>query len=256
MTDLVTVRVANTPIQAKMFVALLQAEGIPAHIDGATLVDEFAISQRLLNATGTAIKVRRQDLELAQELLTAAAEGVDEAELEAQAMAAANESDTRARAAQAADAAAVGARSGPMPHWPFVLLGLLFGGIASWMVRDVIDATSQNPFFDYAATPDGMRETWRRDPLHYALYSDRNGDHSYERIEWHSPSGTVMTALDGDGDGRHEQSRFRDASGTEATWREADGADFQNEIVVTNGAGKVVQQLRWVEGRGYENFSR
>ena len=50
-------RVASTPAQAKIFVAMLAAEGIPARVDGDSLVDEFAASQRLMNLVGTRVMV-------------------------------------------------------------------------------------------------------------------------------------------------------------------------------------------------------
>ena len=42
------VRVAATPAEAKVIVARLAAEGIPAHIDGDSLSDEVAVSRRLM----------------------------------------------------------------------------------------------------------------------------------------------------------------------------------------------------------------
>lgn len=57
------VRTANSPDQAKMFVALLQAEGIPAHVDGDGLVDEFVTSRRMMNLTGVKVLVPTSSLE-------------------------------------------------------------------------------------------------------------------------------------------------------------------------------------------------
>lgn len=80
------VRVANSPDQAKMFAALLQGEGIPAHIDGEGLVDEFVSSRRLLNLTGVRVLVPTTSLERAKDLLGPVE--IDAAELERQALAA------------------------------------------------------------------------------------------------------------------------------------------------------------------------
>ncbi|MDO8348992.1 MAG: hypothetical protein Q7T30_02060, partial [Planctomycetota bacterium] len=79
-------RIAATPEQAKIFVALLQAEGIPASIEGDSLADEVAVSRRMLNLNGTRVMVPTGSLERAREVLGAVQ--IDEAELEAQALAA------------------------------------------------------------------------------------------------------------------------------------------------------------------------
>ncbi|MBL8728575.1 MAG: DUF2007 domain-containing protein [Planctomycetes bacterium] len=78
------VRTANSPDQAKMFVALLQADGIPAHVDGDGLVDEFVTSRRMMNLTGVKVLVPTASLERARDLL--APVEIDAAELERQAL--------------------------------------------------------------------------------------------------------------------------------------------------------------------------
>lgn len=79
------VRTAQTPEQAKVFVAMLMAEGIPARTDGESLADEFATSRRLMNLLGTKVMVPTQSLERAREILQPAA--VDPEELARQALA-------------------------------------------------------------------------------------------------------------------------------------------------------------------------
>ena len=101
-------------MHAKLLVALLESEGIAATVEGEGLVDEFAMSQRLLNTAGTTVKVRQEDLERAREVLAAAADAVDAEELEKQAMAAAPEPGPQP----------VSQRSnGTMSRFPFVLIG-------------------------------------------------------------------------------------------------------------------------------------
>lgn len=78
-------RTANTPEQAKVYVAMLMAEGIPARIDGDSLTDEFAASRRLMNLMGTKVMVPTQSLARAREILQPVA--IDPAELERQALA-------------------------------------------------------------------------------------------------------------------------------------------------------------------------
>ena len=80
------VRIANSPDQAKLFVALLQGEGIPAHIDGDGLADEFVTSRRIMNLAGVKVLVPTASLVRALDLLGPVE--IDAAELERQALAA------------------------------------------------------------------------------------------------------------------------------------------------------------------------
>jgi len=104
---LVVARVASTPDQAKVLAAILQGEGIPAHIDGQGLVDEFAISQRLMNAQSNTVLVPAGSLQLAEEILQDC--HIDEEELTAQALAAAPV-DAMARQHDAAPRPAAGSQ--------------------------------------------------------------------------------------------------------------------------------------------------
>jgi hypothetical protein len=79
--------IASTPAAAKVFVARLQAEGIPARVEGDSLADEFAASRRLLNLMGTRVLVPRQALAAARAILQPVA--IEPSELERQALAAA-----------------------------------------------------------------------------------------------------------------------------------------------------------------------
>lgn len=80
------VRTANSPDQAKLFVALLEAAGIPAHVDGDGLADEFATSRRMMNLVGVRVRVPTPALARAQEILGPVE--IDDEELERQALAA------------------------------------------------------------------------------------------------------------------------------------------------------------------------
>jgi hypothetical protein len=71
-------RTASTPAEAKVFAAMLQAEGIPARIEGDSLVDEFAASRRLMNLIGTRVMVPTSSLERAKEILQPAEIDLDE----------------------------------------------------------------------------------------------------------------------------------------------------------------------------------
>jgi len=91
----VIVKTANTPEQAKLFVATLRAAGIPAFTD-ATPPDEFAISQRMMNLISTSVMVPSEALELAKQVLAKFDEDgktVDLEELTRQALAAEDPAD-------------------------------------------------------------------------------------------------------------------------------------------------------------------
>ena len=87
------VKVAATPSQAKIYVAMLQAAGIPARVEGDNLVDEFAAARRLVNLMGTHVMVPTASLEQARDVLQPTT--IDPAELERQALAEVGETVTR-----------------------------------------------------------------------------------------------------------------------------------------------------------------
>jgi hypothetical protein len=61
--------IATSPTEAKIFIAKLASEGIPAFSDGASLPDEFAMSQRMMNLSSVAVMVPTDTLERAKEIL-------------------------------------------------------------------------------------------------------------------------------------------------------------------------------------------
>ncbi len=97
------VRVATNPAQAKVFAAILQAEGIPARVEGDNLVDEFAASRRLMNLMGTTVMVPTRSLARANEILQPVT--IEPDELTRQALAAQPESAASAVAPIANDPA-------------------------------------------------------------------------------------------------------------------------------------------------------
>lgn len=85
------VKVASTPAQAKIYVSMLQAEGIPAFVDGDSAADEFAMSQRMLNVSNVRVMVPTEAAARAGEIL--APVDVDIDDLSQQAMDAADDPD-------------------------------------------------------------------------------------------------------------------------------------------------------------------
>jgi hypothetical protein len=72
--EIVVLETAPSPSVATIVVALLQAEGIPAYVNGSLLQDEFALSQRLLGLSAVEIQVPADRLAEAREVLAAARE--------------------------------------------------------------------------------------------------------------------------------------------------------------------------------------
>ena len=109
-------RIAQTPAQAKIFVASLMAAGIPARVEGDSLADEYAASRRLLNLMGTRVMVPTQSLERAREILQPVA--IDPEELARQALEAAPVDAT-------APGTALAIGNAEHTRWPWPLLILL-----------------------------------------------------------------------------------------------------------------------------------
>ncbi len=90
------VKVASTPDQARIYVAMLEAAGIPAFVDGNASADEFAMSQRLLNVSNVRVLVPTEALERALDVLRPTEVDVDD--LTRQAMDAADDPDAEREA--------------------------------------------------------------------------------------------------------------------------------------------------------------
>ena len=68
----VQVTTARTPFEADIIVSILNGAGIPAYRPGGLLVDEFAMSQQMMNLQGVTVYVPANRLEEAREALAEA----------------------------------------------------------------------------------------------------------------------------------------------------------------------------------------
>jgi hypothetical protein len=234
----VVVRVATTPAAAKILVAMLRAEGIPAFTDGDSLADEVAVSRRLMNLSGVAVRVPADRAEAAREILAAARP--DDADLEAQSL--------------AADPAVAAAQSRAAPPRP----PLPVGRIVAWAIGPALailflclwlDERSQprqDPLFDYEPTPDGWREIRRSTGRVARVFQDQNGDGVIDVIETYDGSGNVVSrAFDGDGDGWYERVVELHADGTRAVWADTDANETLDTVTLLDADGKEVLGQRW-----------
>ncbi|MBN2490011.1 MAG: DUF2007 domain-containing protein [Planctomycetes bacterium] len=71
---LVVLRQVRNTIEAELFVALLEAAGIPATVEGRHMQDDFAVPQKLLGRMGVRVLVREEDRDEAERVLAAARE--------------------------------------------------------------------------------------------------------------------------------------------------------------------------------------
>ena len=83
--ELVVVKQTKTTFGAENIAGILEASGIPTLVEGRSLQDEFALSQRALGLTGCRVKVRKRDLENARRIIEeaqATSEALDSEERE------------------------------------------------------------------------------------------------------------------------------------------------------------------------------
>lgn len=73
-TDTVVVHQARTPFEAQIVAGLLRQAGIPAQIEGSNALDEFTMSQRMMNLDSIEVRVPTDYLEEARERIEAARE--------------------------------------------------------------------------------------------------------------------------------------------------------------------------------------
>lgn len=225
------VTVAATPQQAKILVALLQAEGIPAHVDGDSLADEVAASRRLINLNGTRVMVPTASLEQAREVL--ANTQVDDDELLQQALGAENPESP------------VPAPPPPVPpkRWPVVVAAIaaaVFLGL--WLTEIDARADSRHPTLRYEPTASGLREVRIADGKLLREYEDADRNGSYERIVTFGKAATSWS-VDADDDGIFERHEERHADGTKIVWSDLDADGIVEQCVVSDRDGKELQRL-------------
>lgn len=225
------VTVAATPQQAKILVALLQAEGIPAHVDGDSLADEVAASRRLINLNGTRVMVPTASLEQAREVL--ANTQVDDDELLQQALGAENPESP------------VQAPPPPVPpkRWPVVVATItaaVFLGL--WLTEIDARADARHPTLRYEPTASGLREVRIADGKLLREYEDADRNGSYERIVTFGKVATSWS-VDADDDGIFERHEERHADGTKVVWSDLDADGIVEQCVVSDPDGKELQRL-------------
>lgn len=241
-------RVASTPAQAKIFVAMLAAEGIPARVDGDSLVDEFAASQRLLNLVGTRVMVPTSALQRAQEILQPVT--VDPEELARAAAVGASPPPPAPGSTEAAKTAAANATR-------TLLLALLAMAIGAAVLFAFLWHRAVNAIA--GISPDSRmywdgnvlcEERIRDQKLLYRRH-DHDQDGLFERIEWFGGGTEPVVVYDQYADGLYLRCVELHPDGLTVTWTDEDRDGLFEIGVVADRQGKQLQTLRWAAGTGF-----
>ena len=247
MTDPISsvVAVAANSDEAKLMVAWLRAEDIPAFTDPDSAADEFAMSQRLMNLTSVKVMVPTSQLERAREILDRRGT-IDREEVSQQAVAAAGPECEQ-------ESPQVKRATGGSSWLPWVwaiaatLLAILF--LVQWL------DTRQRlriPGFDTVWNDDTYSQylTGTKNRISYG--EDYDADGLIEKhIVFGQRSSWTQTMTELDEFGFYGKMVMRRKDDLIETWPRSKTTGQQDEVIVTNKAGEVVQRMTWQPGKGF-----
>jgi hypothetical protein len=232
--------VAKSVAQAKVFVALLRAEGIPANLEGDSLTDEIAITRQMMNLNGTRVMVPTNSLEQARELLANIA--VDQDELERQALTAADPESAPLPSVS-------GNRSSRVPLVLTTSAAVTLGVL--WMGELSNRLTPSHPILRLDRNPGLWREYRHSDNQLHAEYFDHDHDGAFEQIRTYGNEDQRVIAYDDNRDGRFEKVIEQRRQGFTSSWEDTTRDGMLDRCTITNHEGKVLQVLRWQDGTGF-----
>lgn len=235
------VRVAKSPAEAQLFVAMLESAGIPAYVEGESLADEFAMSRKLMNLGGTSVMVPTSSLARAREVL---AEGDGDA-------APPTESDLPAQAAAGPSSAREDTASRSRTPWAAILgfcLAVVF--LLLWVGQLEARARERNPLSRYEPSAVGLREVRIADGVVVAEYADADRDGHYEKVIAFAAGGGRTESFDDDGDLRYE--RHVEYRGELVLhWIDTDRDGLFDACTVKTPGGEVRQELVYDAASGF-----
>ena len=245
MTDpiSVVVKVASTPDQAKIYVAMLRAEGIPAAVDGGSLTDEFAMSQRLMNVSSVKVMVPASSLERAKEILHPVA--IDPADLAAQAMNATGPVE----AAPTPRPSAPASKSGSNTGW-IAAIATIAALVFLWAWLEATNRVD-DPLYQYTNKANGMLVQLRSDGSQFGFHHDVDQNGIYELYEFWGPDKAWHEVVHPDSDGRPMRVVSIEKDGLTQTWSRGNASTLYTTCTVTDASGKVLQTLDWQPGKGF-----
>jgi hypothetical protein len=241
-------RIASTPAQAKIFLAMLHAEGIPARVDGDSLVDEFAASQRLMNLVGTRVMVPTSALQRAQEILQPVT--VDPEELARAAAVGAPPPPPDPGSTEAAKTATANATRNLF----LALLALAIGAAVLFAFlwhRAVNAIAGLSPDLRLYWDGNALCEERIRDQKLLFRRHDHDQDGLFERLEWFGGGTKPVAVYDQYADGLYLRLVEQHPDGLTTTWTDDDRNGIYDTCIVTDRDGKQVQALRWQPGTGF-----
>jgi hypothetical protein len=228
--ELTVFKRASSPIEAELIAGVLRSAGIPVHVGGGMLTDEFAVTQRMLNLSAVDVLVPSDRVDAAK----AALEAARASSAEVEAAAAATISERPASPSPPAE---------PV-RYPWLLVGALAiaavasvvlwqearaevraltspltvytgekSGVHVWEWADTHKTASTSIDHDRNGVPDSTT-AFNRDGR--ALYTavDRNGNGIVERFEGFGPAGEATTlTIDADENGVAERTEHALGSG-------------------------------------------
>ncbi|MFN0057138.1 MAG: putative signal transducing protein [Planctomycetota bacterium] len=269
--SLVTVYTAGRESEAQVIVALLKSAGIPALVEGSSLMDEWAVSQRLLGRLGVTVQVPAERAEEAHAAIEAAhasgvlmGEPVEEFE---------NEPDAEQGAQETANEAATPSSfSWPLAAWVIVIFGSLFFGavfLDAFRLQKIgLRGPNVTGAWNYAGTE--YTETWNDSGRICAVYTDEDLDNAFEvvisrdragRFETYqfdtdangvyerSMTGELRLAMkrwdrmDRDEDGIYEESRYYRSDGKVEHWLDRDSDARVEEIQLMSATGEILETI-------------
>lgn len=251
LVDLVTAGGAG---EARVIQAVLRAAGIPAIVEGEALMDEWAVSQRMMGQIGSVVRVPASAVEAARAVLDEAREAgaFDSDALDSGApVEEGSEDDPRApseRSAREEDRLIDEAnRARGWPASAFVVCAVLLVATIVCAVRWVDEKVENDRIlsdrlleFEWNEHETELHVRLRRTGEPIAVHEDQDYDGIWERLRSLTPDGkTTWDAFDEDEDGRAERTvLLSPRTGRElCEWIDADGDGFPERVMFVTADG-------------------
>ncbi|MEM7164403.1 MAG: DUF2007 domain-containing protein [Planctomycetota bacterium] len=243
--ELVVLTTASNSAEARVIQAILQGVGIPAIVEGEALMDEWAVSQRMLGRVGAEVKVPASAVERAHAVLEEAqARGLDfqqeAGEWQGETAAQSESSDQIGEPWRDDDAAA---RSWPVGAEVTVfLLGCtVVGLLLAWLsANSELRQMRDDPVYEWVYGDNGQIELYQRATGKLlATHFDVDGDRKIEKLHEYDPEGRVTwLSLDSDENGLYERHDLLGPSGDSIyTSHDKDQDSFPEVIIIRTQDG-------------------
>lgn len=249
--------VAKSVHQARLMVALLQAEGIPARVDGECLVDEFAASQQLMNVLGTAVYVPTSALQRARDII--APRHVDIAQLDESAMNCrpSDHSDSPRTTCEVPEVRPQPQASSARPSRAFQWVASGFALLFAFLWHRAISSyQDSNPEIYWYWDDNVLCEGLVKERRLVRKWYDIDMDGVYEQVEYYGVGGDLRAVSDRWGSGVYRRTQEFRPDGLRLTYIDKDADGLADSFVVSDQDGAELQEIRWVVGGGFESVEK